>query len=179
VDSPLALFAATIAAYVGGALLTVPIGLLIIATAFLFHGAGGMALALAGALAAALALYGAGRLVGREAMRRLTGESLNAITRRLARRGALAIAVLRLVPVASYSTVSAVAGASSIRLRDFVVGTLLGVAPLVVIIFSLVNRARAVYLEPGPASYASLAAAAGIVAAGGFIVWRRFGSHAS
>jgi phosphatidylserine/phosphatidylglycerophosphate/cardiolipin synthase-like enzyme/uncharacterized membrane protein YdjX (TVP38/TMEM64 family) len=179
VDSPLALFAATIAAYVGGALLTVPIGLLIIATAFLFHGADGMALALTGALAAALALYGAGRLLGRETMRRLTGESLNAITRRLARRGALAIAVLRLVPVASYSTVSAVAGASSIRLRDFVVGTLLGVAPLVVIIFSLVNRARAVYLEPGPASYASLAAAAGIVAAGGFIVWRRFGSHAS
>jgi uncharacterized membrane protein YdjX (TVP38/TMEM64 family) len=124
----------------------------------------------------ALALYGIGRLLGRHAMRRVAGPRLNRITRRLARHGALAIAVLRLVPVASYSAVSAVAGASYIRLRDFVLGTLLGVAPLVVIVFSLVDRARAAYLDPGPVSYASLAAAAGLVAAGGFMVWRRFGS---
>jgi phosphatidylserine/phosphatidylglycerophosphate/cardiolipin synthase-like enzyme/uncharacterized membrane protein YdjX (TVP38/TMEM64 family) len=173
--SPLAPLA-VIGAFVLGALLLAPLGLLILATALVFHDALGMAWALAGALAAALALYGIGRLLGRHAMRRVAGPRLNRITRRLARHGALAVAVLRLVPVASYSAVSAVAGASYIRLRDFVLGTLLGVAPLVVIVFSLVDRARAAYLDPGPVSYASLAAVAGLVAAGGFIVWRRFGS---
>jgi uncharacterized membrane protein YdjX (TVP38/TMEM64 family) len=72
--------------------------------------------------------------------------------------------------------VSAVAGASRVGLREFTLGTLLGAAPLVVIAFSLVDRARAAYLEPGPVTYASLAAVLGIVAAGGFIVWRRFGA---
>ncbi len=172
--SPLAPLA-VIGAFVAGTLLTVPLGLLILATALVFHDALGMLWALAGALAAALVLYGIGRLLGRHAMRAIAGRRLNRITRRLARRGALAIAVLRLVPVASYSAVSAVAGASYIGLREFVLGTLLGAAPLVVLTFSLVDRARAAYFEPGPVSYASLAAAAGIVAAGGFIVWRRFG----
>jgi uncharacterized membrane protein YdjX (TVP38/TMEM64 family) len=173
--SPLAPYAA-VAAYVAGTLLTVPIGLLIVATALLFHGLAGMLVSLAGALAAALVLYGAGRVFGRHFMRRVAGRRLNRITRRLARHGALAIAMLRIVPVASYSAVSAVAGASHIRLPAFVLGTLVGVAPLVVIAFSLVNRARAAYLEPGPVTYASLAAVAGIVAAGGYLVWRRFGA---
>jgi phospholipase D1/2 len=132
--------------------------------------------ALAGALASALAVYGAGRALGRHAVRRLAGERLNRITRRHAKRGALTSAVLRLVPLASYSVVSAVAGASAVRLRDFALGTLIGVAPLVVIAFSLVDRARAAYFEPGPVSWAFLAASIGIVAAGGFLVWRRFGS---
>jgi phosphatidylserine/phosphatidylglycerophosphate/cardiolipin synthase-like enzyme/uncharacterized membrane protein YdjX (TVP38/TMEM64 family) len=173
--APLAPWVA-IAAYVVGALLAVPIGLLVIATALFFHGAPGMLLSLAGALVAALVLYGAGRLLGRQATRRIADERLNRITRRLAQHGVLAIAVLRLVPVASYAAASAVAGASRIRLREFVLGTLLGTAPLVLIVFSLVNRARAVYLDPGPVTYASLAAAAGIVAAGGLVVWRRFGA---
>jgi len=165
-----------IAAYILGTLLTIPIGVLILATALLFHGVAGMLLSLAGALSAALVLYGIGRLLGRYAMRRIAGRHLNRITRRLARHGALAIAVLRILPVASYAAVSAVAGASYIRLRAFALGTLLGTAPLVVIAFSLVDRARAAYLDPGPVTYASLAAVVGIVAAGGFIVWRRFGA---
>jgi phosphatidylserine/phosphatidylglycerophosphate/cardiolipin synthase-like enzyme/uncharacterized membrane protein YdjX (TVP38/TMEM64 family) len=167
---------AAIGAYILGTLLTIPIGVLILATALLFHGMAGMLLSLAGAFAAALALYGIGRLLGRYVMRRLAGRHLNRITRRLAQHGALAIAVLRIVPVASYAAVSAVAGASYIRLRTFALGTLLGTAPLVVIAFSLVDRARAAYLDPGPVTYASLAAVVGIVAAGGFIVWRRFGA---
>jgi len=173
--SPVAPYIAVVG-YVVGTLLTVPIGVLILVTALFFHGVQGMLICLIAALAAALVLYGAGRLLGRHVMRRIAGRRLNRITRRLARKGALAIAVLRLVPVASYASVSAVAGASFIGLREFVLGTLLGMAPLVVMVFSLVNRARAAYVDPGPVTYASLAAVAGIVAAGGFVVWKRFGA---
>lgn len=165
----------TVGAYVAGGLLGVPITVLVLATALVFDERLGTLYALAGALASALTTYGAGRLLGRHAVRRLAGRRLNRITRRLARRGVLAVAILRILPIASYSLVNAVAGASYIRLRDFILGTLLGVAPLVVLAFSLVDRARAAYHDPGPVTYASLAAATGLIAAGALVVWRRFG----
>lgn len=165
----------TVGAYVAGGLTGVPITLLVLITALVFDEPLGPLWALAGALASALTTYAAGRLLGRHAVRRLAGRRLNRITRRLARRGVLAVALLRILPIASYSLVNAVAGASYIRLRDFVLGTLLGLAPLVVLAFSLVDRARAAYHDPGPVTYASLAAATGLIAAGALLVWRRFG----
>jgi len=47
----------------------------------------------------------------------------------VARQGLLAIVTLRVVPVAPFSVINLVAGASHIRLRDFLIGTLLGMAP--------------------------------------------------
>jgi phospholipase D1/2 len=155
----------------------VPLTPLIIAMALLFDTPLGTLYALIGALLSALATYAAGRALGRDSVRRLAGLQLNAITRRLARRGTLAVAVLRLLPVGHYSVVSAVAGASRIRLSDFVLGTAIGVAPIIVLAFSFVDRARAAFLEPGPVTYAALAAVTGIIAAGALMVWRRFGAR--
>lgn len=44
-------------------------------------------------------------------------------------RGILAVVVIRMIPVAPYSIVNVVAGASTLPLRDFMVGTLLGITP--------------------------------------------------
>jgi uncharacterized membrane protein YdjX (TVP38/TMEM64 family) len=163
-------------AWIAAGLVSVPLTPLIIATALVFDTPLGALYALVGALANALATYGAGRALGRHTVRRLAGLRLNAITRRLARQGVLAIAVLRVVPVASYSVVNAVAGASHVRLRDFLLGTALGVAPLIVVAFSFVDRARAAFVEPDLVNYAALAAVTGIIALGAVLVWRRFGS---
>jgi uncharacterized membrane protein YdjX (TVP38/TMEM64 family) len=171
---PLAPFVMLLAFVVGG-LIAVPLTPLIIATALLFDTPLGTLYALLGALLSALVTYGAGRALGREAVRRLAGLRLNAITRRLARQGALAIAILRLVPVGPFTLVNAVAGASRIRLRDFLIGTAIGVTPLIVLAFSFVDRARAAFVEPGPVTYAALAAVTGIIALGAIVVWRRFG----
>jgi uncharacterized membrane protein YdjX (TVP38/TMEM64 family) len=62
-------------------------------------------------------------------VRRYAGEKLNRISKALARRGILTVVVLRLVPVAPFVIINAVAGASRISFRDFAVGTLLGMAP--------------------------------------------------
>jgi phosphatidylserine/phosphatidylglycerophosphate/cardiolipin synthase-like enzyme/uncharacterized membrane protein YdjX (TVP38/TMEM64 family) len=165
-----------IAAWVIAGLIGAPLTPLIIATALLFDTPFGTLYALAGALASALVTYGAGRALGRHTVRRLAGLRLNAITRRLARQGVLAIAILRLVPVASYSVVNAVIGASRVSLRDFILGTALGVTPLIVLAFSLVDRARAAFVDPGLVTYAALAAVTGIIAVGAVLVWRRFGA---
>ena len=167
----------TLGAYVVGGLVAVPLTPLIIATALLFDSPLGSLYALLGALLSALVGYGFGRALGRDAVRRLAGLRLNAITRRLAREGMLAIAILRLIPVGHYSLVNAVAGASRIRLRDFLLGTAIGVAPVIVLAFSFVDRARAAFVDPGPVSYAALAAVTGIIAGGAIVVWRRFGAQ--
>jgi uncharacterized membrane protein YdjX (TVP38/TMEM64 family) len=53
------------------------------------------------------------------------------------------LAGLRLIPVAPFSIVNLVAGASGVGLRDFLAGTLIGMGPGIVIICLSVDRARA------------------------------------
>jgi len=167
----------TLAAFIAAGLVGGPLTLLIIATALLFDTPLGTLYALLGALLSALVTYGAGRAFRRDTVRRLAGLRLNAITRRLGREGVLAIAILRLLPVGNYSIIGVVAGASRIRLRDFLLGTAIGVAPLIVLVFSFVDRARAAFLDPQPVTYAAVAAVTGIIAVGAVVVWRRFGGQ--
>ena len=82
----------------------------------------------AGALLSGFVTYSIGRHLGRDTVRRLAGARLNQISRKLAERGLLAVVLVRMVPVAPYSVVNMVAGASHIRLRDFMLGTLLAVS---------------------------------------------------
>jgi phosphatidylserine/phosphatidylglycerophosphate/cardiolipin synthase-like enzyme/uncharacterized membrane protein YdjX (TVP38/TMEM64 family) len=164
-----------LAAYPVAGLLGIPVTLLVIATCFLFPPVAGGFYALAGALLSAAATYGAGRLAGRNLVRRIAGARLNAITRRLAREGVWAVAALRLLPIAGFSTVNAVAGASRIPLRDLMLGTAFGMAPWILLTLTFVDRVRAVLSEPGPVSYALLAADAALIAAAVVFVWRRFG----
>jgi uncharacterized membrane protein YdjX (TVP38/TMEM64 family) len=89
----------------------------------------GVACAMAGALLGAAASYGLGHLLGREVMHQLGGARMNAVSERLARRGVLAVAAVRLVPIAPFAVVNMVAGATHIRLRDLLLGTALGMLP--------------------------------------------------
>ena len=51
------------------------------------------------------------------------------LRRQLQRRGTVAVAVLRLMPIAPFAVFNLVAGASAMRFRQFFVGSLLGLAP--------------------------------------------------
>lgn len=163
--------------YVVGGLLGLSVTLLVILTALAFGPLAGAAYALAGTVLSAAVTYGVGRLLHRDAVRRLAGNGLNRLTRRLARQGVLAVAVLRLVPLESFSIVSLVAGASRVDRSDFLLGTAVGIAPVIVLAVIFVSRVRAVLSEPGPASYFALAAAVAVVAAAGWAIWRRLGQR--
>ncbi len=69
----------------------------------------------------------------------------------------LAMVVLRLVPVAPFTLVNLVAGASRIRLRDCLLGTAIGMTPGILITASLVDRIAAVAKDPGAGTFALLA----------------------
>jgi uncharacterized membrane protein YdjX (TVP38/TMEM64 family) len=167
-----------LACYALGGILAVPITALIAVTGLLFGPVMGGTYALAGALLNAAITYWEGRLLGRDAVRRLVGSRLNRITRRLQGHGALTIAALRLLPVASSSKVNAAAGASHVRLRDFMLGSALGMTPGIVLIVTFVDRVSAAITDPQATTYFQLAALGLIVAAAAVAVWRRFGRQA-
>lgn len=116
-------------AYVIGGLLMVPVTLLIAVTGIVFGAMPGAFYAMAGSLLSAAAGYGVGAWAGRDAVRLWMGGRINRLSRRLAKRGILAITIVRIFPLAPFSILNIVAGASTIRLRDFLIGTALGLTP--------------------------------------------------
>lgn len=161
-SGPLA-FIVVIAVFVIGGLVMIPVTLLITATIISFGAGYGFFYALAGSLLSALATYGLARLIGRARVRRLAGSRLNRITRQLAQRGILTVFIVRLLPVAPFTVVNLVAGASNVSLRDFVLGTLLGMMPGILAITLLVERIDAVLHTPSTAHILTLLGMALIV----------------
>jgi phosphatidylserine/phosphatidylglycerophosphate/cardiolipin synthase-like enzyme/membrane protein DedA with SNARE-associated domain len=139
--------------------LAIPLTLLVVAAVLAFGPFSGFFYSLAGAELSALLNYAAGRGASRDLVRRYAGKRLNRISRKLSRRGVLTIITLRIVPVAPFAVINLVAGASHIRLRDFALGTLVGLLPGVAAIAlfadGLVNSIR----DPGVDSFAWLAGA--------------------
>ena len=106
-----------------------PVNFVIAATGALFGPLLGLFYALAGALLGAGLSFAIGRGLGREWVRRIASRRLNVINRRLERHGLLAMTVLRLLPIAPFTVVNLVAGASEIRARDYMLGSLFGMRP--------------------------------------------------
>jgi phospholipase D1/2 len=54
----------------------------------------------------------------------------------------LAVAAIRLVPIAPFTLVNLIAGASKIRFADYLLGTVIGMAPGLVLMSALVPGIR-------------------------------------
>lgn len=135
-------------AYVVAGFAVVPVTLLFAATVAVFGPWVGMAYALAGAELSALACFGAGHALGRDAVRRLGGSRVNRISRKLSERGVLTMITLRIVPIAPFSVINVVAGVSEIRLRDFAIGNFLGMLPGVIAVAFVAESAIELLRNP-------------------------------
>lgn len=82
-------------------------------------------------------------------------------------------------PVAPFSTINAVAGASHIRLRDFLLGTAMGMAPGIAVAAVVADRVRATVERPGFGTVAVLTAVMVATAAAVVSIWQRFGKVTS
>jgi phospholipase D1/2 len=141
-----------------GGMLLVPVTAMIVGSALIFGPVVGFAAAFGGSLLAASAGFGAGRLLWGDVLRRIAGRRLRRLRVRLARRGVAAVAALRVVPVAPFTVVNLVAGASPVRFGDYLLGTILGMGPGAAVLCVLSHHlARAVF-DPGLTTLATLAA---------------------
>lgn len=162
-----------IVSFVLGGFVLLPVTLLLATTALIFEPVLSIIYGLLGALASAMALFMVGRRIGRDSVRQLAGDKVNKISKRLARRGLLTMITLRIVPVAPYSIVNLVIGASHLSLRDFVLGTLLGMAPGILALSFLGDRLTAIIHDPQTENLLLLGSVIVIVVVG-FVALRGF-----
>jgi uncharacterized membrane protein YdjX (TVP38/TMEM64 family) len=170
-SSPVAALA-MLGAFVVGGLVVFPVNLLIAASVIAFGSGAGALVALAGSLASALLLHAIGALIPERIHARFAGTVIERLRERIARHGVLAVAVVRLLPIAPYSIVSAAAGAAGIRRLPYLCGTALGMAPGIALYAVFVDRARAVIADPRPLSFAMLAFAALLIVATALLLKR-------
>jgi phosphatidylserine/phosphatidylglycerophosphate/cardiolipin synthase-like enzyme/uncharacterized membrane protein YdjX (TVP38/TMEM64 family) len=124
-------------AFVLGGLVVFPVIVLIAATAAALGPWIGALSATAGVLASSLLLFMIGRFLGHKRLQSLLGARALRVQRRIVGKGVVAVAMIRMVPVAPFSLVNLLAGASQLKLGDFLVGTVLGMAPGIITMAAL------------------------------------------
>jgi phosphatidylserine/phosphatidylglycerophosphate/cardiolipin synthase-like enzyme/uncharacterized membrane protein YdjX (TVP38/TMEM64 family) len=145
--------------FVAGGLVAFPVTILIAATAATFGPWFGFLYAVLGVLASALATYWIGAQFGQDALRKLLGPRLDRVRIRLEKHGVLAVAAIRVVPVAPFTFVNLAAGASAIGLVDYVAGTVLGMLPGLIVMSALGARIVAIVSDPSLGEVSLLALA--------------------
>ncbi len=142
-----------ILAFVAGGLVIFPVNVLTAAAIIIFGNILGVIYALIGATLSAIVVYEIGHHGGGRLLRRMPESRLHRLSVKLARHGILAVAVLRIVPVAPYSIINLMAGASHIGRRDYILGTILGMTPGTILAALLVDRVLAAILQPRLANF--------------------------
>ncbi|WP_236242970.1 TVP38/TMEM64 family protein [Streptomyces sp. CC228A] len=135
----------------------------------------GAAAVLVGATAGASLSFGIGRRLGRPAVERYAGTGrLARLDDFLARRGFLAVLVMRLVPLFPFNLVNYGAGVSGVRFLPFVTATALGIVPGTLTLVGLGGALR----QPGsPMLWAAIGALVVLSVGGGWAA-RRYGRAA-
>jgi uncharacterized membrane protein YdjX (TVP38/TMEM64 family) len=145
-----------LAAFVAGGLVAFPVNLLIALAIVVLGPWGGAPCALAGVLLSAVALHEIGRALPERFHARLADPRWRHLRERILAHGVLAVAAVRLVPVAPYSVVSLASGMLRVRRGDYVAGTALGMAPGIALYAVFADRAVAALRDPHPLAWLSL-----------------------
>jgi phosphatidylserine/phosphatidylglycerophosphate/cardiolipin synthase-like enzyme/uncharacterized membrane protein YdjX (TVP38/TMEM64 family) len=168
------LWMAVVGGFVMGGVVMIPVTLMIGASAVILSPVQGSLCAMAGCVASAWVTYLIGAGLGKNAVRRMAGERLNRLNRYLGQQGLLAVILIRNLPVAPYTIVNLVAGASHIRLRDFLLGTLIGMLPGILAITIFADRVWTVFQNPSWENALVAGGVALVLALGGWWLGKRF-----
>jgi uncharacterized membrane protein YdjX (TVP38/TMEM64 family) len=158
-----------------GGLVVFPVSLLILATVYAFGPVAGFAYSLLGSFLSGVATFGIGKALGRRTVQRFAGRRLRRLSRLLRRRGLIAMATVRLVPVAPFTVVNVVAGAFNVRFLDFALGTLIGMAPGICAIAVFGERLEHAIRHPGVGNFAVLAVLVALIVLASGWIRRRLG----
>lgn len=140
-------------AYVVGSLLLIPITVLIMATAVVFGPILGLAYSLTGCLLAAAVTYAVGYFLGKDFIRQITGPKWKRVETKIGQTGILAVAVMRLLPVAPFTVVNIVSGAFQVPIWQYALGSLLGLAPGILMVNLFAHQIESAIRNPGIGSF--------------------------
>lgn len=161
-------------AYAVGSLLLIPITVLIMATAVVFGPTLGSAYSFAGSLLAAAVTYAVGYFLGKDFVRKITGPKWRSVERKIGQTGIAAVAVLRLLPIAPFTVVNIISGAFQVPLWQYVLGSLLGLAPGILMINLFAHQIASAFRNPGIGSFLVIGALVGVTVLGTLWLRRKF-----
>ena len=162
----------TLAIFLLGGLVAFPLTVLIVVCALVFGPWYGFLYSMTGALLSAASSYGIGHLVGRHTVWRFGGKKIRELNKRLGRRGLMTIITLRIIPLAPFTVINLVAGASRIRFRDFMLGSVAGLLPGITGISVFTDQLAATIQKPDLPAFAALVAIAAIIIVIAWTCWR-------
>lgn len=163
-------------AYIIGSLLLVPITAMILVTALIFGPLMGSIYATLGSIAGALVTYALGRLLGQDFVRKIAGAKWQRLEKKIGQTGVMAVAALRLLPIAPFAVVNIVSGAFKVPLADYILGSLIGLVPGVLITNFFAHQFNSAIRDPGIGTFLILAALILITIAGSVWLKRRLES---
>jgi uncharacterized membrane protein YdjX (TVP38/TMEM64 family) len=130
-------------AFVAGSLVVTPVTAMIALCGLLFDPRVAVPTATAGMLASTAVNHWIGAHFGNAISARVPAPVTRRINGIAEASDAWSLAGLRLIPIAPFTVINLVAGASGVNLRDFLVGSVIGMGPGIVLICLSVDRARA------------------------------------
>ena len=140
-------------AFIALGLVMFPVLVLILATGVAFGPWLGSLYAAAGCLASASVGFAIGRRAGLARLERVAGPRVRKLSQKLGRNGTLAVFLMRKIP-APYMLSNIIVGASPVRYRDFILGTVLGMGPMIVALAGFGYQLTRVVKDPTPGSIA-------------------------
>ncbi|MEV8514458.1 TVP38/TMEM64 family protein [Dactylosporangium sp. NPDC051484] len=139
----------------------------------LFGFAGGAVYTMLGVTLGALIAHSIGRLLGRDFMARHLSGRLLAMEQAVCKRGVLAIIVSRMIPLVPFGIANYLFGTTSVRMRTFFTGTVLGALPAT-LAYSALGAATARGDALGMSIAGAIIVALGVGGSvGSVLLWRR------
>lgn len=163
-----------IGAHIVAGLVLVPVRFLMTVTAMAFGPWLGIIYWLFGCLGSAMLTSAIGRLLGHDIVRSIGGSRIDRLSRRVARHGLLGVLTVRVLPVAPFTIVNIVAGASHIRVRDFALDTLLGMLPGILLMTLFGGQLKDTILDPRLENLVVLMVLIALIVVGTIWASRRF-----
>jgi uncharacterized membrane protein YdjX (TVP38/TMEM64 family) len=123
--------------------------------------------------------YGIGYFLGRNFIQRVVGSKWQRVEQKIDQAGIIGVATMRLLPVAPFTIVNLISGAFQVRFRDYIIGSLLGMAPGIVVINLFARQFESAVRNPGLGSYTLLIALVVLVFLGMLGLRRKLGNAPS
>jgi phospholipase D1/2 len=139
----------------------------------------GAAYGLIGIFIASLATYFAGHMLPEGTVRRVAGRRVERVASMLRRHGILAVLAIRVVPVAPSGVEGVIAGAMRIKLHEYLIGTMLGMTPGVLMSAFFGGQVATALDDPSKVNYWLIGAVVLVFGAMTFLVGRRLAKAAA
>jgi phospholipase D1/2 len=163
--------------YLAGGLVLFPVTILNVATVFTFGPIRGNAYGLAGWLASAALGYALGRAFKHKLFHRFAGPRIDRLLKQAAGHGFLAVLTMRLLPVAPFTLVNVFVGTTPIRFRDFIMASVIGRIPGMIVLTFAGLQLEQVLRDPGVGSFIALAVVLVLVLVAASWFFKRFKEH--